>query len=519
MFPGKTYNTQDIVEIARRRKWHIVIPFVLIAAGTSVVAHFMPNYYKAETSMLVVPQRVSESYVKSTVTTRMEDRLRSISQQILSRARLERVIQDFDLYPKERRIKPMEDVVEAMRVDIRIEAIKGDAFWVTYINRDPKTAMKVAERLASMFIEENLRDREVLAEGTDQFLEAHLDDSRRRLIEHEKKLEAYRLKHAGELPSQLQSNLQVAQSAQMQLQGLMEAMNRDQDRRLILQRGIADLNTPEPAPVAAPEPAANEALAVTGARPVDQLRNARETLRTMELRLKKDHPDVLTMKRVIRDLEEKVESEGQDVVAAGARPNAPEINKQTRIRELKAELENLDRQIAHKADQETALRDVIATYQRRAEAVPTRESELVELMRDYDTLKNVYSTLLAKKEDSKIATNLERRQIGEQFKILDPARLPESPFTPDRARINFFGALIGLALGVGLAALLEYRDSSLRSDEDVAVALQLPVLAVIPLVHDHADRGKRLGMRFAVSAAALIVYVGVVAAAAWRFSS
>ena len=140
----------------------------------------------------------------------------------------------------------MEDVVERMRNDIEVQPVRGDAFWVAYMSGEPRTAMKVAERLASMFIEENLKDREVLAEGTDQFLEAQLDDARRRLIEHEKKLEAYRGSYTGELPSQLTSNLQVIQNTQMQLQSLAESLSRDRDRRMSSERAIAELQAPPP---------------------------------------------------------------------------------------------------------------------------------------------------------------------------------------------------------------------------------------------------------------------------------
>src|SRR5262245_53506822 len=214
MIPGKKYTPEDILQMAWRHKWLIAIPAIVIGFGAAGVSRYLPNQYRSETLILVVPQRVPESYVRSTVTTRIEDRLQSIAQQILSRTRLERIIQDFNLYAKERRTGIMEDVVEGMRKDIVVQVVKGDAFRVTYSGADPRTVMRVTERLASLFIEENLRDREVLAEGTNQFLEAQLDDARRRLIEQEKKLEAYRKRFSGELPSQLDSNLQAIQNQQ-----------------------------------------------------------------------------------------------------------------------------------------------------------------------------------------------------------------------------------------------------------------------------------------------------------------
>jgi polysaccharide chain length determinant protein (PEP-CTERM system associated) len=515
MLPGKKYQPEDFLEMAWRRRWIIVIPFVLISISTAIYAHYLPNRYRAQTSMLVVPQRVSESYVRSTVNSKMEDRLRSISQQILSRARLEQVIQEFNLYPEQRRISTMEDVVEKMRLDIEVDPVRGDAFWVAFSSSEPRTAMKVAERLASMFIEENLKDREVLAEGTDQFLEAQLDDARRRLIEHEKKLEAYRGKYAGELPSQLTSNLQVIQNTQMQLQALAESLSRDRDRRVLVERSITEVQV-APSPTASTRTTPEEPLAVSGGRTTDQLDAARKTLAAFESTLKPAHPDVAAMRRLVRDLENKAAAEAS-APASAVVLTPDQLARQNRARDLRIELEGIDREIERKQAEERRLRGMAIEYQRRAESAPARESDLVELMRDYDTLQKIYSSMLAKKEDSKISANLERRQIGEQFKILDPARLPEKPVSPQRMRINLVGALAGLALGIGLVGLLEYRDRSFRSEKDVMVCLGLPVLGLIPRVVTTTER--RVAARRRLAAAVAVAATGVVgiAVAVWHY--
>src|SRR5258706_11322300 len=150
MIPGKQYTPELLMQIAGRYKWRIILPFVLIAATASVVTHYWPNEYRSDTLILVVPQRVPENYVRSTVTTRIEDRLQSISQQILSRTRLERIILDFNLYVEQRRTGIMEDIVEQMRRDIKIDVVKGDAFRVSYTGDNPRTVMKVTDRLASL---------------------------------------------------------------------------------------------------------------------------------------------------------------------------------------------------------------------------------------------------------------------------------------------------------------------------------------------------------------------------------
>ena len=243
MLPGRVYTFDDIATMIRRRAWVIAIPVILAGVVTLAVLARLPDRFRADTLILVVPQRVPESYVKATVTTKIEDRLQSISQQLMSRTRLERTILDFNLYPRERRSSAMEDVVERMRANIQVQIVKGDAFRVSYVADTPALAQKVTERLSSLFIEENLRDREVLADATNEFLDTQLADARRRLIEQEKQLEQYRVQHAGQLPSQLQSNMQVTQNLQMQAQGLVDSMNRDRDRRLVLERMVLDLDS------------------------------------------------------------------------------------------------------------------------------------------------------------------------------------------------------------------------------------------------------------------------------------
>ena len=512
MVPGKKYTPEDFLDIARRRIWLIIIPFVLVSTATAIVAKRTPNLYRSETVILVVPQRIPESYVRSTVTSRIEDRLQSIGQQILSRTRLERIILDFDLYASDRRTAPMENVVEIMRRDIEVETVKGDAFKVTYVSGDPKAAMEVTNRLASLFIEENRRDREVLADGTNQFLESQLEDARRRLAEHEKKVQEYRQQYTGELPTQVQSNLQVIQNTQLQVQAIVESIDRDRDRRIVLERSIADAS------------AADERSAGAGTSPVEaqaspeeeELGTARRALRELQARLTSEHPDVARAKRQLRELEAKAApSAAAPAPQPEIRPARPTATA-ARIRNLQNEMQNIDRQIAYKEAEERRLRGVIATYQARVEAAPKRESELIELTRDYTTLQQLYTGLLAKREDSKIAANLERRQAGEQFRILDPARVPEQPFSPNRMRMNLMGAIAGLALGLGLVALLEYRDTTLRTDDDVLSTLNLPVLAVIPLLVTSVDDRRQKRRRWAAVAAAASVMVIGTAVVVWK---
>ena len=512
MLPVRNYTPEEIVRILWYRKWILLLGMIVTGAIGFGVSLRLPNQYRSETLILVIPQRVPESYVHSTVTMRIEDRLRSISQEILSRSRLEKIIDEFNLYPELQKTRPMESIVEFMRTNVNVETVRDDAFKVSFSDTTPRTAMIVTDRLASMLIDENTRDRSVMADSTNQFLESQLEDARQRLLSHERKLEEFRRRNSGELPSQLQTNLQVIQSASNQMQSLSESINRDKDRRLVLERSIADAQSPTGLGDVLGGAPAPDTTATGAERSIDQLEKARGELRALELRLKPEHPDVIAKKRAITELEHKVEQEaslpGQG--ATGAKPtSAADLIRQARVRQFQAEIDKLDRQIASKDADMERLRREVADYQHKVEAVPGHESELTDLMRDYDTLQKIYSSLLGKKEDSKISANLERQQVSEQFKILDRARLPQRPFSPNRVQITAVAALGGLMVAIGIAALMEYRTTALRTEDEIVRALVLPVLAAIPMMTAAADLKRHRRIVIASIAATLLVGLAV----------
>ncbi len=385
-----------------------------------------------------------------------------------------------------------------------MQIVKGDSFRVSFTNEDPRVAMKVTERLGSLFIDESLRDREVLAEGTSQFLEAQLEDARRQLVDNEKRLENYRRAHDGQLPTQLEANMQGLHNTEMQLQSLGDVLNRERDRLDTLKRLIADLESNEfLQPLAPVAPVAETAA--------DRYRAGEAAFESMLLRLKPDHPDVVRARKSLADLKKAADDEAAAGPVTGNEPplTPAERARRGRLNDARRELELLEKDIAQKGTQETQLRDNLAAYQKRIEGTPTRESELIELMRDYGTLQNMYQGLLAKKQDSQISANLERRQIGEQFRVLDPARLPARPFTPNRPRFYGLGVLAGLAAGLGLALLFEYLDRSLRSEDDVRVAIGLPVLATVPLIHHKGSRSRSILLAVGAATAAAATTAGI----------
>jgi len=255
-----------------------------------------------------------------------------------------------------------------------------------------------------------------------------------------------------------------------------------------------------------------------GATAAQQLEVAQATLQQMQTRLTPQHPDILRMKRVIAELQKKADIEA---LAKPVSPGTPTVSpaerlKKNRIAEMKAELEKIDKQIAARVELEQRLHATVATYQKRIEAAAGRQSDLTELSRDYLTLQSTYTGLLGKKEDSKVAANLERRQIGEQFKILDPARLPERPTSPNRPRLQSIGLAAGIGVGLALMALIEYLDKTLKSEVDVTAALNLLVLATVPILPEvdaHVGRRRKI---IAVSATVLFTAAVGAAAVAWR---
>jgi polysaccharide chain length determinant protein (PEP-CTERM system associated) len=510
VLPGKRYTPDDILRLAWKRRWYIVIPLIVIASTTAVVAMFLPNRYQASTSIVIIPQRVPENFVRSTVTADLSQRLSIISKQILSRTRLERIVQEFNLYEGERRgAFIMEDIIEQMRnrdISLNVNASGGrdasSSFSVSYQSADPRTAMRVTERLASLFVQENLEDRELLADQTNQFLQVQLEEAKRRLVEKEDALKQFRMRNNGVLPDQVTANLQMMQTAQMQLQGVLESNNRDQDRLTMLERNLAEA-TASAIPVAMTSaPSSGEPFAGTATQ---QLEIARANLRALELRLKPEHPDIGRAKRVIAELEAKAEAEAlNQPLSQTSASMVVDKAAQARIENLRNDIQELRQRIASGKREAARLQETAQGHAARVQAAPALEAQLTELMRDYTTFQDGYTSLLRKSEDSKIAVNLERRQIGEQFRILDGARLPERPISPNRGRINLLGILAGLGVGIGLVALLEYRDSSFKTDDDIVSTLALPVLAVIPIMTNAGERRAVRRRRLLLAASASI---------------
>jgi protein tyrosine kinase modulator len=494
VIPGKQYKIQQLSEIAWRRKWWIVVPCVVAGISMLAASYSMTEIFRSETTILVAAHNAPEDLVGPSVNPRIEERLHGISQQLLSRDSLQAVVEEMNLYP-ERQQNPDMDVVSRMRADTSVTIEKGDpenqdatTVKIGFQSPNAQEAFQVTDKLTKLFIAKNVKERGDVAQSTGAFLDKQLEDARARLAEGEQRLQAFNVRYAGELPTQLEANVGGVQTADVQLRALQESLRLDVERQTQLERMIADLVTRGSNPLAATTAAGG------GVQPSAlelELIAARNERREMETRFKPEHPAVIRADRRIRDLETALRNSLQPPPPATASTPAQPVVPSPELNERKAELAMVLGRIRDKEKDRAELLQTKAMYQRRIDAQPVRESELATLTRDHETLRVVYADLLRKKENSRMAEQLENESVSADFSIVEPAQLPSSPFAPNRQRLVILGLLFGLAFGIGLAAFLEYWDSTLRTEDDIMLALNLPTLASIPMMRSTAELAQR----------------------------
>jgi polysaccharide chain length determinant protein (PEP-CTERM system associated) len=472
---------------------------ILISFG---VYKRLPKVYKATTLILVQSQRVPESYVRPTITDSITSRLTTISQEILNRTMLERVISEFNLYSDLQNRVPMEGIVETMRkaIEVKVQNLSQyertqNSFTISYEGKEPRTVMMVTNKLASLFIEENLRVRESQAESTAEFLTKELQGMEDRLKEKEHAIRDYRERNMGQLPQQLDANLRILERLQQQLQTVSENIRSAEDRSILIQNQIDYLKKrdsllitkgPGKSLVTNSEDMGSEQL--TGDPLMTQLNNLKRDLNNAQSKYTENHPDVIDLKKKIANLEKRVEARRQEGLKEdnSATPVLDPASKRL-LTQYTEQHNEVQLEIRRLKEEGIKLKEQIVLYQKRIEDAPKREQELVLLTRDYDLLKSNYQSLLDKKIQAQMAENLERKQQGEQFKILDPARVPENPVKPDRNKILLIGAFLGIATGFGLAWFRESLDQSFHSVPEVEEYLGIPVIATIPSLKEERN--------------------------------
>ncbi len=487
----KSFALHDYLDIFFKRKWYFIIPLVLVIAGTFGYLAVASKWYRSSTLVLVSPQKIPQDYVKATVTSGIEERLSSISQEILSRTRLEQVIKEFNLYPDQVKSQPMESLVEAMRKDITIDVPKNDReknhFVISYVGKDPRLVATVTNKLSSLFIEENLKMREQQAQGTSEFLESELKAKREKVDQLQMQITNFKRGHINELPENRDANLKVLEQLNLQSQKINEGIKGAEDRKVIIQNQLANMtlqsfDTGGDGRGSSPAP-----------RPpmVIQLSQLKGHLEELQAKYTENHPDIVVTKKKINDLEKKL-AEAQEA-GSGKDPgnkskSGDPVQDQYNIfqAERKNQLALQEKEIGRLKKEDEKVRSLIGMYQARIENTPIRELSLSALTREFENLNESYQLLMKKSGEAQQAENLERRQKGEQFRIVDPARVPEKPFKPDAAKVLLIGLVLALGSGLGLTFLREQMDHSFRDAEDLEVTVGLRVLANIPRVEKKA---------------------------------
>ncbi len=472
------------------RKWYLLVPFMLSVVISVVLCYVLPKTYKSTTLILVEQQKVPDAYVKSSVSTDMDERVNTIQQQIMSRTLLRSVIDEFGLYKDKAGRSASDESAEMMRKNIEIKIERGrtniDAFSISYEGTDPGTVMLVTNKLASLFIEESLKAREEFVEGTSDFLENELNGIKAELEAQEKKIREFKQAHMGDLPEQMAANLRTLDRLQLEQQTMVEAMSRAKERRaLLLEKNPNLMQTTA------------DQLRDT---PPGQLRlmQLRSELADLQTRFTDKYPDVIRVKKEIADLEVKLKADASQQEKARDPKNKTNVQRKdfvepdgTASNGVQGQYNLTDMEILHLEERQKQISSQMKEYQARVESEPLREQQMLALMRDYENTKLHYQSLLDKKLNARISENLEKRQKGEQFRILDPADLPKTPYKPDQFRIILLGIVAGLGAGGGAAYLRDMMDVSFRKANEVETILQFPVLVSIPNIGESLKQERK----------------------------
>lgn len=493
-------NIFDYIEIFYRRKWTLIILALLGTGIGALISLSLPSYYLSTALIMVEQQQVPERYVTPTDTTPIAQRLNTITQQIMSRTNLEQIIKDLNLYEENakqtlsdsflltlKRIiiggpakATKETIMEQMKKDIEVEVIRdsggkrdsggrgGATFRVSYTGRDPFVTMQITNRFASLFIEENLKIREEYIEGTSEFLTGEIEKAKAELERQEAAIRAFKEKYMGSLPEQLEANLRTLDRLQLELQSIETSLKNAEDRRIFLEEQLG-LITP------------GSTTAITGpiVDPLEiELTRLKNELASLLSTYKENYPDVVLTRNRIKEIEK--------MLAGAKKTNSQKPGEQVRIEPgsrtagLYTDLMTLKSEITTLKKREIDIRKQIKIYEKRIEDIPANEQKLTDLRRDYDISLQSYRALLGKKLDAGVAENLEKRQKGERFRIIDPANLPEKPYKPERLKIILVGMMAGTGVGMGIIFLIEFLNPAFRRPEDFTGVLTPPVLAAIP---------------------------------------
>jgi polysaccharide chain length determinant protein (PEP-CTERM system associated) len=499
MSKHRQLTTGDYGAILRRRWLLILLPVLFgpaIGYGTSLLFR---SRYTSHSLLLIEPQRVPDSYVKPVITEDLNQRVENIQQQSLSRTRLQPLVERYGLFKDQAAQKSMEELVGMLQLAIELTPIKPvvrsreemvPGFQIDVTLEDPRVAQQVCSDVTSMFVDEDLRQREHTAQGTTNFLQSQLVDAKRNLDEQDAKLAAFKRKYTGMLPDQLQTTMNLLGPLQSQLEAVTQALNRAQQDKTytesIIEQQVQawEINTAmksgvSPGQVTDPDPL------------VKRLSDLQNYLLSLKTHFTDDYPEVITVKSEIEDLQKQIRQ-------AASRPKPKPTEKAEKstepeppqIQQLRAQAHSYDDAIKSNSREQRRLTDQIKQYEARLQMSPVVEQQYKEITRDHQSALQFYNDLLSKRDQSGMATDLQRRQEGGQLRVMDPADLPAKPSFPNKPLFALGGLGLGLALGLGMALIAEQTDKRVRTEVDVEFYLGVSPFALIPVI-ETATNGKR----------------------------
>ncbi len=485
---------EDYLAILKRRWWIVLLPLLILPILTYAFSYTIPPQYLSQTLVLIEGQKVPDNYVKPVVSSDLDSRLASMREQILSRSHLQPIIERYNLYGTSK--MDMDDRIDMVRRDIDIKPIHSEVarsgglpgFFISFKADDAHTAQLVCSDITSLFLNENLKLREASAEGTTDFLKGQLNDAKRSLDEQDAKLAAFKQQYSGRLPGQETANSDMLSTLNTQLEAATQQLSRAEQDRSYLQTMITQQTSGNVS--SSPGIAAAPSTFLTQQQQDNQIQLQALLAQEAELtaHYTDDYPDVIAVKRKISELRKQIARPVASASNGSATASGPS-RESMGLQQLRAQLRAADVGIDGKRKEQASLEASIRNYQGRIESSPVIEEQYKQLTRDYQTAQSFYDDLLSKMNESKMATDLEKRQEGEQFSVMDQANLPDAPFSPKRGLFLGSGAAFGIALGLILAGLLEYRDTSLRSERDVWAFTKLPTLGLIGFA-DHVGEAE-----------------------------
>ena len=532
----ETKDLRDYLTAFRRRKKSLLATVAVLFLLAVAVAALLPSVYRSTATILIEQQEIPADLVRSTISSYADQRIQVISQQVMTRPNLMRIVEKYNLYPRYRASKTSEEILERLAKDIKLDILKADvidqrsgakttatiAFSLSYEGETPTVAQRVANELVTLFLSENLKNRQQKTTETSTFITEEAAKLSEHVSETEAKLAAFKAKNMGRLPELVSLNFQLRDRADNEIKELDRQISALEERKFYLDGQLAQMKPNTPLISASGERildsderlkalqaqyaslsgvySSNHPDIVKMRREMESLRKEtgggadpqeqskqlirlRADLATAREKYSDDHPDIVKLKKSIAALE--AEPVAPVTAKVAVKPENPAYIA------LKAQLEATLSDLKSSRSKRIALESKVASYDLRLEQTPQVEREYLDLTRDHETSLNRYREIKAKQMQAEIGQELEKDRKGERFSLIDPPQLPEKPSSPNRPAILLLGLVLSLGGGVGSAAALESMDESVRGSKDLTRLLRVPVLAVIPYMENNAERRRK----------------------------